>query len=201
MAKVNKVLKAAKDYPHINVKKGEPYFWWKFRHGSRVMSKTYPHPSQLTQSEFLGEMMALEESIGELSFNDPSEVTDWIQETKDRMEELRDAQEEKKGNMPEGLQEGPIGEMLQARYDSLEDLINELDNIEADYEDPSDEDMRAIAMEELGIDDDDDAQTKAEMEDEWNALDDEIETQRTKHATAWIDERVEEIQNITISYE
>jgi hypothetical protein len=57
--KVNFVKAAAKD--NRVAKKGESYYWWKFRYGSKHMSKTPPRPSQLTQSDFLSRQMELEE--------------------------------------------------------------------------------------------------------------------------------------------
>jgi hypothetical protein len=45
---------------------GEPYFWWKFRHGGKRYSKTRPRPSQLTQSEKLSRTYALIERIEDL---------------------------------------------------------------------------------------------------------------------------------------
>ena len=41
--------------------------------------------------------------------------------------------------MPDSLQDSPTGELLQERYDYLEEMLGELDNIEIDEDNLSDE--------------------------------------------------------------
>lgn len=65
MTKAHFVKKAAKDNPAV--KKGEPYWWWKFmvggRGGPKHYSATRPRPSQLTQSEFLSAIYSQQEDL------------------------------------------------------------------------------------------------------------------------------------------
>ena len=76
---------------------------------------------------------------------------DGIEEIKGELEELRDNCQDSLDNMPEQLQEAPTGELLQERIDMLEDVINELDSIDADsFLDDVDEEAR----EELEVDED-----------------------------------------------
>jgi len=56
MTQVNKVKCARRDYPEEGIKKGESYYWWKFRHGPRMMSKSYPKKSQITQNPHLAKL-------------------------------------------------------------------------------------------------------------------------------------------------
>lgn len=100
------VKAAAKDYPKAGIKKGEPYYWWKFKqrygNSARIMSKTRPRPSQLTQSEYLSQALSLQERINDL---EPKESM--LGEVESIIEDLRtlsDEQGEKFDNMPEGLQ-------------------------------------------------------------------------------------------------
>lgn len=109
-------------------KKGDTYYEWTFRYGGMRRSKTPPKQSQLTQSEFLSEFYSIQEEI--------SEMTDLesFDDIKSRIEQLRDDQEEKRSNMPEQLQDSASGEMLQERYDALDEWVSDLDSIDLDTE-------------------------------------------------------------------
>lgn len=63
MPRVHYVKKARKDNGCVS--KGESYYWWKFRYGSKCMSKKPPKASQLTQSEFLSTVYDINERIEE----------------------------------------------------------------------------------------------------------------------------------------
>jgi len=138
MTRAHHVQKAAKDYPEHGIKKGEPYYWWKFRHGGKHFSKSCPRQSQLTQSEFRSSVYSLQEreQPGDQTGLE-SEVQDIISE----LEQLRDDAQDKLDNMPESLQQGPTGELLQNRIDSVDGAISELESIDTCFEhDESDED-------------------------------------------------------------
>jgi flagellar biosynthesis chaperone FliJ len=112
---------------HGDIKVGEPYYWWKFRYGGKRTSRTYPKASQLTQSEYLQTIYGIQERETPASYDELESTRD---EIKDELEQLRDEQEEKRSNMPEGLQEGDTGNLLQERYDALDGAINDLENVE-----------------------------------------------------------------------
>ena len=135
MPKLNHVLKARKDNPVV--KKGEPYYWWKFAFGAKQFSKNSPARSRLTQSEFFSNLWDLEDSFNGDNYDNVADLKDAFEEFSSALEEIRDEQEEKRENMPESLQESPTGELLTERYDALEDWINEIDSIETDF-DPDD---------------------------------------------------------------
>ncbi len=158
MPRVTHVLKARKDNPVA--KKGESYYWWKFRYGGKRYSLTPPRSSQLTQSEFLGAMYLALEIIEDFEMSDEQLATwasspdpsDWTDDlanaVREAAEMIRDAGEqanENRDNMPEALQDGPTGEMLQERYDSTQDMADELESKADDIEgwdevDPDEED-------------------------------------------------------------
>lgn len=111
------------------IKKREPYLWWKFRFGGKYIRcskpECYPRASDLTQSAFwgaIGDLQAREFAACEDSDALESERDDIISE----LESLRDEQEEKRGNMPDALQESDTGNLLQERYDALDEAVNEL---------------------------------------------------------------------------
>jgi len=135
MAKVTYVRRARKAIPEIGVKKGESYYWWKFRFGGIHRSKTQPKPSQLTQSTFLSTMLALQERLEALTtgLRDGSTTcSDAETELTDIASEVRSAGDECQSsfdNMPEGLQQGSTGELLTARTEACETIADELEGI------------------------------------------------------------------------
>lgn len=130
------------------VKAGESYYWWKFRHGGKRISKTPPQRSQLTQSDFKSTIWTIEdERIAKFVYSDGRDA---VEEIIGELEELRDQCQESLDNMPESLQESPTGEMLQNRIDSLEDMIGQLEDVDFDSEpDREDFDTRQAYMEAL----------------------------------------------------
>lgn len=141
------------------IKKGDSYWWWAFMVGGRGGPKHYslkpPKPSQLTQSEFLGAFLALEEDIGALVADDG--LGDAVSEIAGRYHELGDEQEEKKNNMPDGLQDGDTGNMLEERANKCNEIADELEGLTFDLsekeKDQSDEDFWESKLEEVnGVD-------------------------------------------------
>ena len=143
MARAKFVKKARKDNPVC--KKGESYYWWKFKFGSKNYSKTQPRASQLTQSDFLSQIYGIDERISDMTIEDDFESE--IEEIKSDLENLQSECEEKRDNMPEQLQDAPTGELVQERYDSIEEMISELDNVDLEFDEES-------IKQELEIEDD-----------------------------------------------
>ena len=133
MPKLNYVQKARKDNPVC--KKGESYYWWKFAFGSKQFSATRPPRYRLTQSEFYSTVWSLED--GFTAANTLQGLTEQFESFKDDLGELRDEQESKRENMPESLQESTSGELLQERYDGLDEWIDNIDALETEF-DPDD---------------------------------------------------------------
>lgn len=133
MPKVHFVKKARKD--NSLVKNGESYYWWKFRRGGKHLSKTYPKQSQLTQSEFLGELYRLQEEIEDLVADDS--LASAVADLAERFRTLGEEQSDKRDNMPDSLQDSPTGELLQTRADRCEEIASDLENL--DLEDDGEE--------------------------------------------------------------
>jgi len=133
MPKVNTVNKARKAYPEHGIKKGDTYYWWKFRFGGKVMSKSYPKASQLTQSEFLSTVYGIVEQLEMLDGSDITEsrLEDIIMD----LETLRDETQDKFENMPEQLQDtSEAGNLLQERVEALENMIDALQSVDLDID-------------------------------------------------------------------
>jgi hypothetical protein len=127
--------KAAKDYPGIP--KGSEYWYVKIKTGprsSRVMRQlTAFKRSQLTSSEFLSAQYAWEETKAELSDMDEA------QGLADTIRELGEEQQSKKDNMPDGLQQGDTGQLLEDRATACEDAATEIEAVISDWESAKDD--------------------------------------------------------------
>lgn len=121
MPRVKHVKKAAKD--NAVVKKGEPYYWWKFRYGGKHMSATYPRSSQLTQSKWSG-VYSAQESIEDAE--NAVDLADAIDNAIDEIQECADEYEEADEAM--GGHQGQNYE----RAEHLQELVSELQNMEVD---------------------------------------------------------------------
>jgi hypothetical protein len=158
MPKINHVAKAQKDQGTCSgcgaeIKAGDPYKWIKFRFGGRkVRCGTCKFKdSDLTQSEFLSQVYDLNDRITGLS--DLDNLDDLQAEVEDLVEgyeALADECYEKKENMPEGLQEGEVGQLLEERSDGCREVADNLQGIDFDF---SDDIAREEALEQLDTDD------------------------------------------------
>lgn len=161
MPRVHTVKKARKNYPDYDIKKGDTYYWWKFRYGGKVKSKTYPKRAQLTRSGFKQTIYGIEDRIAEISADDPSDLESDIEDIKGELESLKEECESSLENMPENLQESSeSGMMLQERIDGLDEAIGELENFEFDFDETEAreeivEELKEEKASELGKDTDD----------------------------------------------
>lgn len=132
MPRVHKVEKARKAIPSSGVKVGDTYYWWTFKNrvgkGTRMTSKTYPKPSQLTRSSFKSAWRSFSEEIEELALDDG--LYDALQEIAGRIRELGEEAQGSLDNMPEGLQQGATGELLQTRIDNCESWASDIEGLD-----------------------------------------------------------------------
>ena len=197
MPRVHFVKSARKAIPEYDIKVGDSYYHWKFRYGGKRVSKTYPKPSQLTQSYYLQQLYDIQDRVQSLSnLTDADDLQTEFDNIKSELENLRDEQQSSLDNMPEHLQESSSsGQMLQERIETLENAINDFDGIDvSDYDEMSDDEAKQEIMDERGLDEGDD-----EDEDEINAItDEEIEEKKNERLQEWLGEKIEEIQQISI---
>lgn len=139
--RVHTVERARKADPRNGIEVGDKYYWWKFRNrhgaGTVVKSKTYPKASQLTRSEFAGTWRSIEEDIEALPLDDS--LHSQLQDIAARLRELADETQSKLDNMPEGLQQGDTGQLLEARVNAANewaDVIEALDEPMREDADP-----------------------------------------------------------------
>jgi hypothetical protein len=139
MTRSHFVKKARRDYPEagetLNIKKGDSYYWWKFRRGGKHFSRTAPKPSQLTQSDFYQKVYSLQEE-----HQSPPDSICEVETERDAMVEglnnIKDEEEGKLDNMPEGLRDGNSGQIIQDRISALEDAISNLESADCSFEPP-----------------------------------------------------------------
>lgn len=136
------------------IKVGEDYYRFslsRFQKLRILCLACKPSRSQMTGSDFLSTMYAIEDDeIQKVSIeaivDDAQSVIDNIV---GQLEELRDETEEKRENMPEQLQDAPSGEMLQSRYDSVEEMLGELEDVDLEIDDELTEEEKQERYEEI----------------------------------------------------
>lgn len=140
MPRVTYVKKARKDNPAV--KKGESYYWWKFRYGGKRYSASPPRPSQLTQSPYYSTVRSLIEQVEDYDVADNDDFTSLRDEIAAELGGLRDECQESLDNMPDSLQYSPTGELLQERIDACDNAEMEVEGVlEFDEEEPDEADF------------------------------------------------------------
>jgi hypothetical protein len=133
MAKPHFVKRARKDYPDEDIKAGDSYWWWTFPHiDEKYYSKTEPRPSHLTSSEFWGGALNIFERLADLKETD--DVVAALREAANDLESLGEGCDERLGSMPEGLQSGGVGMLLEERASACDDTAAELGSQADDIE-------------------------------------------------------------------
>ena len=128
-------MHAQKDYPDAGIKKGEEYYHWKFRYGGLHRSKTPPKPSQLTQSEFLSSLYDIQDRLENISADTVEDIQTEVESIAEELNQMAEECREKHDNMPDGLQEGEVGQMLDERADACESAAGELESVDFEIED------------------------------------------------------------------
>lgn len=146
MPRVTFVKKAQKDNPVC--KKGESYYWWKFRYGGKRYSLTRPRGSQLTQSAYYSTIRSIAEEVEDTEVTDPSDLDGIASSAADQ---LRDAGQEcmdNRENMPESLQESDSGMLLEERNDTCEAGADQLESMDFSFTSELDEDDEDVTDED-----------------------------------------------------
>lgn len=145
--------KPADDKDTIVVNKGQEYYAWSlFGESKERISVTCPNRNQLTNNEFKLGYYAVEDRIGDLFSQDflESSIDDEVNEIVSDIESLKDNAQESLDNMPEQLQEGETGQMLQSRVESLEEWSSNIEavdlSIDIDIEDEESEEYKEAKL-------------------------------------------------------
>jgi|GEM_PF-2813632 len=191
LSKIDRTIPADEN-DRILINKGESYWTWSFMYGGTYYSKTQPKRSQLTSSEFLSTVYGIQEEMDEWNTEDTDNVSEFVDDIKSRLEELRDETQDKLDNMPEQLQESDTGQLLQERIEALENAINEFDCLDdLEYEEPDEKDIKDQIAEDEEID-----IGKEGWED--SITEEMIEEKKADLKSNWLEEKIEEIKNISI---
>lgn len=147
MPRVHLVKKSRKEFPGIP--KGSTYYWWKFPYSGIRRTLVRPRPSQLTQSEHKGEAYGIQEDLADLTVGDVQAEVD-MSEYADRARELGETAMDNLYNMPESLQQGDTGQLLEQRASDMEDWASELEGVDTEVDSElSEEDAEDRAQEIL----------------------------------------------------
>lgn len=125
--------KAGKDYPDQEITKGEMYYTAHVKTGPAsgitIRSKDPIPASRLTQSAFKSAWLSAEEGWcrSGKGAEDISAAAEAIREAGQEAQESFD-------NMPEGLQQGDTGQMLENRVSEAERVADELDSLADELE-------------------------------------------------------------------
>lgn len=132
MAKIIK-RKARKDYPANGIVKGDDYFFCQIKTGPRsnriLRSKEPFKPSQLTTSPYKSSFYSAQEAWGA---SDKDEGA--MREAAEAIREIGQECQSSFDNMPEGLQQGETGQLLENRANECERIVYELDQFADEYE-------------------------------------------------------------------
>jgi hypothetical protein len=183
--------KPANENDRVIVPKGSKYYTWQFKNSPVSISLTYPKPAQLTRSSFLQEFYGIQDTITDFEASDADGIESGIQEIVEQLESLKDTTQESLDAMPEHLQESSSsGQLLQERIDGLEEMISELEGIDADYDEKELDDW----ISDENLDDLD------EYGNPWMEENEDFISWKEEQEQDWINEKVEEVQNINIPF-
>ena len=130
--------KARKDYPDQGISKGDQYYYARLKTGPRsshVIRSLQPIPqSQLTGSHFLSTWYGTAESlVGEFGHEDVSDAAETLRNLGS------DAQDSFE-NMPEGLQQGDTGILLEDRATRCEAAAEDLEELSESMREAAEDD-------------------------------------------------------------
>lgn len=142
-AKVTKVLRSQRERKcgkcGAEIGLGDPYIFWAFRYGGkrvRCSSRDcYPRPSELVSSPFISGVMRAEEMVADaiVAFEAGGSVEDLQGDIEGAASEIRGLGDEARDsfeNMPEGLQQGDTGLLLERRAESCEEIADALEGLD-----------------------------------------------------------------------
>jgi hypothetical protein len=177
MSQVHMVKKARKNYPEAKIKKGDTYYWWATRttvgrayvkHLHR--SLTSPTMSQMTSSDYLRAIY----EVQEVRWPSDSSLEGMVEEAANDLEAIAEEQDEHFNNMPEGLQQGETGQLLEARRDECQEAADALRSVEPiDVDEQAIRDDNPIEDGESGADWDD--RISDLVEEAWKEIIQEVE--------------------------
>jgi hypothetical protein len=151
-----KMQKARKDYVcsrcKKEIKKGEQYYRFsltRFQALRVLCLSCKPKPSQMTTSDFLSQMYAIEEDMAALTPEDMEDASSVIENITSQLQDLQSETEEKVDNMPEQFQDGDIAELLRSRAEETESMAGELESVDTDIDEGLEDEERQERLQEI----------------------------------------------------
>lgn len=135
MGRVHHVKKARKARKDAGIKKGQEYWWVAFktaRGGFKRYFTKPPRPSQCTQSEFYSALYGLQEEIEDAKPTDMADLESMRDEWASRARDIGQEQQDKFDNMPEGLQQGDTGQLLEERAQAMDEYADEIEGVDCE---------------------------------------------------------------------
>lgn len=134
MPRVNFVKKAQKDDPNYGIKKGDSYYWWKFRHGGVRKSKEPPRQSQLTQSDKKSRAYEAMERVEDalLAFelvHDLDQLNSEIEQASSDLNDVAQEYREAAEAIRENFSESPTADECEEKADNIEAYASDLDSL------------------------------------------------------------------------
>jgi len=167
--------KAGKDYPAQGITKGDMYYTARVKtgpaSGMTIRSKDPIPASRLTQSAFKSGWLGVQEEW-ERGNKDSGAITSAAEAIREIGEECQNNFD----NMPEGLQQGDIGLMIENRAQEAERIADELDALAEELDD-LDEPDEMDEVEEPELDAGDDAWAEYEAWGQWQEEHDHYQTE------------------------
>lgn len=134
------IQKARKDYKCSlsgrTITAGELYWKIRFNFGP-VKVRAYEHPfrrSETTMSDYLSAVYEIVDGSDNIAASYRGELETVIEVNVLQIQDLLYEAVSRFGNMPEGLQKGPVGKLLQKRIGKLKTAIRYLEDIDLDSE-------------------------------------------------------------------
>lgn len=136
MPRVHHVKKARQDNPAV--KKGESYYWWKFRYAGKRYSATRPRPSQLTQSDKLSRYYEAQETIEDLDAQgDIQAITEILDFAANEVRQIGEEYQESADNIREYFEGSETADECEEKAyqcettaDSIDEVISSLEDLE-----------------------------------------------------------------------
>jgi hypothetical protein len=181
--------------------KGETYYTWGMMMGGRGVqqrSRTQPKRSQLTNSDFLGQIYDLEDDSGFDAATCPEDLASARDDIAQQLRDLGQEQQDKYDNMPDGLQQGDTGVLLEERAQACEQIADEFDQVDLDdYED-----LDSSEIDEAK----DEFRSEKEMADDAKVDEKDpryieiIEQKNQEKLDEWLEEKKGELENVSWDY-
>lgn len=144
------------------IHKGESYRWFQFAFSPKTIRcakpECMPTRSDLTRSEFYRSLFAIEDAFSKAmgagkQAVDPTIVASAARDAAEELRNLASECEDKRSNMPEGLQDSDTGQLLETRAQECNDKADEIesyaDDAESKWESRADEDDEGKGEQEI----------------------------------------------------